>query len=181
MAIIYCSICGRSLNGKFEILNHYKTVHYQQYVDVADTTAIKSAKKKIKGAIVAGIISGVITTILALAGTGEFGKWNLLDSALIFGLVLGIYKNSRACAVILFVYWIISKLIQVYTIEINLIWLIVSIIISVYFWKGIMGTFEYRRCLGETIRQLSQLANLNITISDNNSVGGEIDNKNQLQ
>lgn len=180
MGTTYCSICGRSFNDNFEIVNHYRTVHYQEYGDVADTKAIKDAKNKVKGAVIVGIISGIITGIAALAGIAEFGKWNLLDAALIFGLVFGIYKNNRACAIILFVYWIIDKLTQVFTEDVNFISLIVAVVISVYYWNGIRGTFECRRCLGEAKRKLSQVAKLGISISESDPVSGETDNKSHL-
>ena len=72
--------------------------------------------KKIRNAWVAAIVSAGITlliTLIAMSGTElmGFSAWQLTDVALILGLALGIYKKSRTCAVIMFVYFIASKII----------------------------------------------------------------------
>jgi serine/threonine-protein kinase len=105
--------------------------------------------KKIKHAWVAAVISGCITlvvTLVAMSGTDilGFSAWELIDVALIFGLALGIYKKSRACAVIMFVYFIASKiLIMMQTGRPTGVPL--ALVFAYYFWQGIAGTFAYHK------------------------------------
>ena len=105
--------------------------------------------KKIKHAWVAAVISGCITlvaTLVAMSGTDilGFSAWELIDVALIFGLAFGIYRKSRACAVIMFVYFIASKiLIMMETGRATGIFM--AIIFGYYFWQGIAGTFAYHK------------------------------------
>jgi hypothetical protein len=105
--------------------------------------------KKIKHAWVAAVISGCITlvvTLVAMSGTDilGFSAWELIDVALIFGLAFGIYKKSRACAVIMFVYFIASKiLIMMQTGRPTGVPL--ALVFGYYFWQGIAGTFAYHR------------------------------------
>jgi hypothetical protein len=67
----------------------------------------EDAEKAIKNAWIAGIISGVIT-LLAIFFLAGIDLFNLIDVALIFGLAFGIYKKSRAAAVIMLIYFAIS-------------------------------------------------------------------------
>jgi hypothetical protein len=157
MSIIYCSICGMSFDDEFKILQHYETIHHQQFINTLSPQEVLDAKTKTKSAAIAAIISGIITTILALLEIAGMDRWNLLDAAFTFSLAIGIIKNNRACAVILFIYWIISKLMQVVSSEINFIWLIVAIIFAVYYWKGIVGTFTLQRYSMEVKKQISQV------------------------
>src|SRR3569833_3374502 len=71
--------------------------------------------KKIRNAWIAGLISAGMTcvvTLLAIFGVSLMGftAWQLLDVVLILGLTLGIYKNSRVCAILLLAYFVASKI-----------------------------------------------------------------------
>lgn len=105
--------------------------------------------KKIKHAWVAAVVSGCITlvaTLVAMSGTDilGFSAWELIDVALIFGLAFGIYRKSRTCAVIMFVYFIASKiLITMQTGRPSGIPL--ALVFGYCFWQGIAGTFAYHR------------------------------------
>jgi serine/threonine-protein kinase len=105
--------------------------------------------KKIKHAWVAAVISGCITlvvTLVAMSGTDilGFSAWELIDVALIFGLAFGIYKKSRACAVIMFVYFIASKILLMMQTG-RPTGVPLAIIFAYYFWQGIAGTFAYHK------------------------------------
>jgi preprotein translocase subunit SecF len=73
--------------------------------------------KKIKHAWTAGLISAALTllvTLLAVFGVKMLGfdAWEFLDVAFILGLTYGIYRKSRVCAVLMLVYFLISKMLR---------------------------------------------------------------------
>ena len=117
--------------------------------DTLRELAINDARRKIKTAWVAGIVSGVITlavTLLSMSGTRLFGfnAWSFLDVVLIFGLTFGIYRKSRVCAVVMLVYFVLSK-IYLWTITPSFIGLLVSLIFLFCYVQGVIGTFRYHR------------------------------------
>lgn len=108
---------------------------------------LASADAGIKKAWMAGVISGVITlivTVAAMAGYSIMGftSLNLLDVAFIFGLTFGIYKKSRTCAVLMFVYFVGSK-IYLWSETGKLSGLPLALIFGYYFFQGILGAFAY--------------------------------------
>lgn len=74
-----------------------------------DSSRLVKANSQIRSAWIAGTISGVVTLIFTfiLETPGMF-----IDVLLIFGLTWGIYKKSRICAVIMFIYFILSKIVS---------------------------------------------------------------------
>ena len=108
---------------------------------------LQKAEKAIKGAWIAAVISGSVTllvAVLALLGVRlfNFTAWVLIDVALIFGLAYGIYRRSRVCAVIMFVYFIISKIYILVTAG-GVTGLPLAIVFAYFFFQGIRGTFAY--------------------------------------
>lgn len=103
---------------------------------------LKKAEDLIKVAWIAGVISGLLTLIFSLAPGGMLETWSVGDAILIFGLSFGIYKKSRICAVLMLVYFILSKMSM---------WaergvgpgLPVALIFGYCFIQGIRGTFAY--------------------------------------
>jgi hypothetical protein len=77
-----------------------------------------------------------------MAGTEMLGfsAWQLVDVGLIFGLAFGIYKRSRACAVVMLTYFVISKIILMAEAG-KPSGVVLSIIFTYYFWQGVSGTF----------------------------------------
>jgi serine/threonine-protein kinase len=122
-------------------------------VDVATVEPIPEVPpailKKIKSAWMAGIVSGCMTlliTLLAASGTKVLGfdAWNFVDVALIAGLTFGIYRKSRVCAVLMLIYFAISKIMialdggKASGIGLSLVFL--------YFYaQGVVGTFAYHK------------------------------------
>ena len=107
--------------------------------------------KKIKHAWVAATISGCITlafTLLAMSGATtlpiELSAWQLFDVALMFGLAFGIYKRSRACAILMLVYWVASKILIMVELG-KPTGLLMGIVFGYFFWQGIVGTFAYHQ------------------------------------
>ena len=105
--------------------------------------------KKIKNAWIAGIFSGCVTlaiTLLAIGGTSVLGysAWELIDVALIFGLTFGIYKKSRTCAILMLVYFVVSKIMLM--IDARPSTGLVMAIVFIYFYAmGVVGTFQYHK------------------------------------
>jgi hypothetical protein len=106
-------------------------------------------RKKIKNAWVAAVISGSITlvvTLVAMSGTDilGFSAWELVDVGLIFLLAFGIYQRSRACAVAMLAYFVLSKIfIMVESGRPSGIPL--AIVFIYFFWQGVSGTFAYHK------------------------------------
>jgi hypothetical protein len=132
-------------------MNPYKTPEAPLEVEAVDETDEKVAKK-IKHAWVAGLVSGTITVIfviLALSGNGMAGidGWAFADAVVILGLTYGVYRKSRACAVLLFAFFLANKL---------MMWSAagpggtaagapLALVFLYYFGQGIAGTFQYHK------------------------------------
>jgi len=120
-------------------------------VDLPETQAPVPAQvlKKIRNAWIAGIVSGCVTlvfTLLAMAGARVLGfsAWELLDVGLVFGLTFGIYKKSRTCAVLMLVYFTISKILLI--LEGARASGVVTGLAFIYFYAlGVIGTFQYHK------------------------------------
>lgn len=106
-------------------------------------------RKKIKNAWVAAVISGSMTlvvTLIAMSGTDilGFSAWELLDVALVLLLAFGIYKKSRACAVAMLAYFVLSKILMMVESG-KPSGLPLAIVFIYFFWQGVSGTFAYHK------------------------------------
>ena len=106
--------------------------------------------KKIKNAWVAALVSAAMTTLLALIAVyggqsvGGIDGSALFDVALILGLAFGIYKRSRACAVIMLVYFFASKII-LFVDSGKVQGIFLSLVFLYFYWQGAVGTFASHR------------------------------------
>jgi len=105
--------------------------------------------KKIRNAWVAAVVSGCLTLVvilLAMAGFNilGFSAWELIDVALVFGLAFGIYKKNRICAVVMFVYFVASKIFMAIDGG-GLRGVPMAIVFGYFFWQGVSGTFAYHK------------------------------------
>ena len=111
--------------------------------DAVDFEAPPDVLKKIRNAAVAGAISGGLTLLLTVLTLGNvhlvsfINAWQFIDVALIAGLAYGIYRKSRACAVILFLYFVASTG--------KASGLVLALVFFYYYALGIQGTFEYHK------------------------------------
>jgi serine/threonine-protein kinase len=110
--------------------------------------------KKIKHARIAAMISGIITfagaiTLINKQTELQFSLFNMLslvDAFIIFGMAYGIYKKSRLCAVLMFEYFLFSKLfILSISSQTNLGTIIVGSIFLYFLFQGVSGTFAYHK------------------------------------
>ena len=105
----------------------------------------EDARKKINGAAICGIISFGVTLIVGLTGLLAPGSYYILDLVLLAGLTLGVFLKNRGCAIALFIYWIISKLIMLTNGLSGWLGLPVGILFGVFFYRAIPGTFALHR------------------------------------
>ena len=108
-----------------------------------------SVLKQIRNAWVAGAISTSITlifTLFAIAGTSLAGytAWQAFDVGLMISLTFGIYKKSRVCAVLMFIYFVVSKIMQVSQSG-QASGLLLALVFLYYYGLGIRGTFSYHK------------------------------------
>ena len=108
-------------------------------------------RRSIRNAWIAGTISGVLTllvTLISVAGVDipglEFDLWNLFDVLLIFGLTFGISRKNRVCAVLMFVYFVASKVLM-WQESGSVSGLGMAALFGYFFFQGILGTFAYHR------------------------------------
>ena len=77
--------------------------------------------------------------------------WLLLkvaDLAIVFGLVFGIYKKSRICAVLMLIYFIVAQIYQMNLIQsiglsVSVFREFVFIVFVYFFLRGVIGTFQH--------------------------------------
>ncbi|MFM1651943.1 hypothetical protein ACI7RC_07560 [Brevibacillus sp. B_LB10_24] len=100
----------------------------------------------------AALVSVGITVIGILLGTaGGFTFMAVdptvfLDILLILGLAYGVYRRSRICAVVLFLFFVSSKLVMLLADGRAVLSVVPSLVIWGYFYlQGVRGTFAYHR------------------------------------
>lgn len=113
---------------------------------------------QIKQAWIAGIWSAGVTLLAALVSlTGRpvlgMGAEAFIDVALIAGLTWGIYRRSRACAVAMLVYFLISKAMLISGGNLKGLGVLVSLGFLYCYVQGVRGTYAYRRLLSGGARQ----------------------------
>ncbi|HAG44929.1 MAG TPA: hypothetical protein DCL31_18380 [Clostridium sp.] len=111
----------------------------------------EKALKYIKTAWVLAIVSSLLTllvVIISVLGNNNFlglSLYSLLDVVFVLGLAFGVYKKSRVCAVMLFIFFVLGQL----NILISGMGSIGSFIMSVAFatgyFQGIRGTIHYHK------------------------------------
>jgi serine/threonine-protein kinase len=118
---------------------------------------IEEANSGIRDAWVAGVISIGATMIITLSyitglgngiGWGNIDQVTLLDMAITAVLSFGIYKKSRACAILLFVYFIYMRIIMPWMDENVLIGVPFTLIFLYFIGKGVRGTIVYHKLVG---------------------------------
>lgn len=88
----------------------------------------------------------VMTAFMVIDSAGfDISALGFVDTALVFGLAFGIHKKSRACAVVMLIYFGISKAIQLVELGGTLVTVPVALICLYYYWMGVVGTFEYHK------------------------------------
>lgn len=113
-------------------------------------TELQKAEKKIRNAWIASFVMIGVTIIIVLLSLGGtelvkgINAWSFVDVILALGLTYGIIRKSRACAVIMTVYFILSKVI-LWILAGNVDGWWMALIFLYFFIEGIEGTFYYHR------------------------------------
>jgi hypothetical protein len=119
---------------------------------------LEKAENSIKVAWEAAGLVAVITFLALLANLagfniGDMNLWSLIDVAFASLLAFGIYRKSRTCAVLMFLYYLLSKVITIVESPKTIGG---SIFLSLFFvWaflNGIRGTFTYHKLTPEKER-----------------------------
>ncbi|MDH1262063.1 hypothetical protein [Pseudomonas sp. GD03944] len=107
--------------------------------------------RKIKHCWVAGVISSsatlfLIARLLSSGATSANGidEWALIDVAIMLGLCFGVYKKSRACAILMVLFFTIGKL-SMLADGASLIALPIALVFLWFFAQGVVGTFQFHR------------------------------------
>ncbi|MET3496841.1 hypothetical protein [Variovorax boronicumulans] len=112
--------------------------------------------KKIRNAWILGLASATLTLIfvgVALAGTSVLGigLYQLIDVVFIAAMAFGIYKKSRVCAVLMFLYFLYSRF-WMYRMGIfNAGTAVSTLVFAYYYGQGVIGTFAYRKHLRQQV------------------------------
>lgn len=105
--------------------------------------------KKIRNAWIAGAISISITLVFvgmaiggkSIAGIGAEG---FIDVILMAGLSYGVYRNSRTCAILLLLLFVVNKLIML-SHGVGAASSVVTLAFLWFFAQGVVGTFQFHR------------------------------------
>ena len=111
--------------------------------------------KQIRNAWVAGAVSGTITlavVLFSIAGVQilGFSAWEFFDVAFVFALAFGIYKKSRTCAIVMLLYFAVSKVLIISENGLKG-GIVLSLVFFYYYCYGIAGTFAYHRLKNKPI------------------------------
>ena len=105
----------------------------------------------IRNAWCATLVTGIMILFVILfsifSPTSSFNPWALIDVVLIFGIAYGIYRKSRCCALIMLIYFAVSKIILFLDGMTTLSNLIIGLIFFFFYFKGVTGTFAYHKHL----------------------------------
>ncbi len=119
---------------------------------------LTDALKKIKTGWIMGVIVGILTflivTVVVVTNTSIAGLnvFSYLDVVIVFGLSFGIYRNSRVCAVLMVMYYILNKIIMLASAPSgpNAVGgILVPIFITIGFVQAAIGTFKYHELKAE--------------------------------
>ncbi len=119
--------------------------------DTKDMAPMRTALKKIRNAWIAAVISGSLTLALVLLAFYAprwnalgINAWALIDVAFIYLMAFGIYRKSRTCAVLMLVYFTISKAIMMVQMG-KPSGILLSLAFFYFFANGVAGTFAYHK------------------------------------
>lgn len=118
---------------------------------------LEEAASAVKAAFVCGIISTVMTLIVTLISLSQGGLdlggievsvFTFIDVAALAGLTVGLFFKSRVCAVLMLVYFIVSKYAQGSG-SIHVVGMGAGLAFLYFYAKGVYGAFVYHKLAQE--------------------------------
>ena len=105
--------------------------------------------KRIRNGWLAGVVSTAITvvfTVISMLGSRilDLDAYAFIDVAIMLGLSYGVYRKSRVCALLMFAFFTLNKLIM-WTNAGTPTGLPLSLVFFFMFGQGVVGTFQYHR------------------------------------
>jgi len=125
----------------------------EDHQEHAKEQAIKNMKAGvITGMVVFGIGLGryLISKFgnVNLTGYEDIGvDWYLIDLGILFLMIWGLTRYSRMAAVALFLYFLISKVMQLMSGHVNLVGVAIGLLMLFFFAVAVQGAFAYHRLL----------------------------------
>lgn len=105
---------------------------------------LPAAEKYIKHAWIAALISAAVTAVFVLLGTMENTSW--ADAGLLLLFAIGVYRKNKIAAIGLFVYFVISKIIQIQgAAGFNIMAIAVAVMFLHFFYLGMLGTIRHQQ------------------------------------
>ncbi|MFF2484385.1 hypothetical protein [Paenibacillus sp. NPDC058071] len=105
----------------------------------------------IRVAVIASLVSIAVT--LGMSALSDTNDWAILfDAVLVMGLAFGVLMKSRTCAIILFIYFVLTKIAIAIVNPTNISGHLFSIAFIMAYWMGVKGTFGYHK-LKKTLAQ----------------------------
>lgn len=118
------------------------------------------AMKMIKAGWIAGVVVGsltfLFTTLVVLTGKSALGlnAFAYIDVFIAYGLAFGIFCKSRVCAILMVVYYILSKIALMAAAggPPNVAGVVVPIALTICFIQAAVGTFKYHELKADAAR-----------------------------
>jgi hypothetical protein len=107
--------------------------------------------RRIRNGWIAGVALAGVMTLVALGqlparSIVQSHSWIFLHVALAYGLTIGLYYKNRSCAMLLLLYYVVTRLmIMAQTQKVGGV---ISTLLFLYFLsQGVLGTIEYHRII----------------------------------
>jgi len=103
----------------------------------------------IRGAWIAALICAFLTACVSVAAylglhIGNSSAAGLIDVVIVGALCYGISRASRTSAVIMFLYYTVSR-VALLAVTKSLVGAVVTIVFVYFFGRGVLGTFSFHR------------------------------------
>ena len=106
----------------------------------------EQTSQKTKSYIIWGVLGWAFLCLNALISMSFYGALVLIDVALVGGLTLGMYfKQSRVCALVLLVLFVLSNGISAYFIQLGVMEWILIVVFGYALVCGMLGTFSFQK------------------------------------
>lgn len=154
----FCNRCGKSVMSASATLPSSQTGRrgYFRGYRIAEVDLF-TAEKHIKNAWIAALISAGVTALFVLFGVLDVWSW--IDVALILLFAFGIYRKNRIAAIGMFIYFLITKLLQfggITSVE-NASFGVGSVIVALallnYFYLGMIGVIRFQQLVPKEQRR----------------------------